>query len=319
MKLLLSLFSIPALTLLNGGQVLTNPQFFDMGSVSYFRASPDKGIQEETVTDDTARLVSHQFSFTEGPAVDKQGNIFFTDQPNNRIWEYDTSGQLSLFLQNSGRSNGMYFDKEGNLLSCADGHNEIWSISSDKEIKSLLNNFHGGTFNGPNDIWVNPLNDAIFFTDPYYKRDYWTIPHPHMSKERVYYWNRNTRNPVVVESDLKKPNGIIGTPDGKFLYIADIGGNRTYRYEIRPSGRLSHKQLFVKQGSDGMTIDNKGDIYLTGNGVTIYNKEGKLIQHIAIHEPWTANVCIGGKQNNILFITASQSIYTLRLKVKGVQ
>ncbi len=78
------------------------------------------------------------------------------------------------------------------------------------------------------------------------------------------------------------------------------------------------QQLFAEQGSDGMTIDNLGNIYLTGNGVTVYSPEGKKIEHITIPEDWTANICFGGKDRNILFITASKSVYTLPMKVKGV-
>ena len=123
----------------------------------------------------------------------------------------------------------------------------------------------------------------------------------------------------MVANDLEKPNGIIGTPDGKQLYIADIGANKTYKYSINPDGMLSNKTLFTEQGSDGMTIDNKGNIYLTGDGVTVYNQAGKKILHIPINQPWTANVCFGGANKNILFITASTAVYTLLMNVKGVQ
>ncbi|MFD0793763.1 SMP-30/gluconolactonase/LRE family protein [Mucilaginibacter litoreus] len=78
-------------------------------------------------------LVSRQFTFTEGPAVDKQGNIFFTDQPNNHIWESDINGKLSVFIDKAGRANGMYFDTKNNLIACADEHNQVWQISPNKK------------------------------------------------------------------------------------------------------------------------------------------------------------------------------------------
>jgi gluconolactonase len=87
------------------------------------------------------KLVSNQFKFTEGPAVDKKGNVFFTDQPNDKIWKYSTDAQLTVFLDKTGRSNGMYFDKKGNLLTAADEKNELWSISPDKKITVLLDNY----------------------------------------------------------------------------------------------------------------------------------------------------------------------------------
>ncbi|WP_224746492.1 SMP-30/gluconolactonase/LRE family protein [Mucilaginibacter rigui] len=97
---------------------------------------------------ETPQLVSKQFAFTEGPAVDKEGNIFFTDQPNNKIWKYDTDGKLSVFMDNAGRANGTYFDGEGNLIACADEHNQLWRIKPDGKVKVLLNNSEGSLFNG---------------------------------------------------------------------------------------------------------------------------------------------------------------------------
>src|ERR1041384_3756470 len=98
----------------------------------------------------TLKEISHQFTFTEGPAADQQGNVYFTDQPNNNIWKYDVNGSLSLFLDRAGHSNGMTFDRHGNLLTCADENNELWSISPDKQVTVLLDNFEGKRLNGPN-------------------------------------------------------------------------------------------------------------------------------------------------------------------------
>lgn len=265
------------------------------------------------------RLISNQFKFTEGPATDKYGNVYFTDQPNDKIWKYGTDGKLSVFLDKTGRSNGLYFDKKGNLISCADEKNELWSIDPKGKVTVLLSDYKGRLFNGPNDLWIHPVNGGIYFTDPLYKREYWTRQGERLEKEQVYYFPANKKEPVVAASNAEKPNGIIGTPDGKFLYVADIGGNKTYKYKINADGTLQSPQLFAEQGSDGMTIDNQGNIYLTGKGVTVYNVEGKQIEHIDIPAPWTANVCFGGKNRDKLFITASESVYVLDMQVKGVQ
>ena len=130
------------------------------------------GQQSETIAKDAKpTLISSQFSFTEGPAVDRQGNIFFTDQPNNKIWKYDTHGKLSVFLDSSGRSNGMYFDSKGNLITCADEQNQLWLISPKGKVTLLLKDFKGHQFNGPNDIWIDH-KDGVYFTDPWFQRDY---------------------------------------------------------------------------------------------------------------------------------------------------
>jgi gluconolactonase len=122
-----------------------------------------------------------------------------------------------------------------------------------------------------------------------------------------------------VINDLKQPNGIIGTPDGKTLYVADIKAGKTYKYLIQADGSLTGKTLFASMGSDGMTIDKKGNIYLTGKGVTVFNSKGEKIDHIPVDAGWTANVCFGGKEMKTLFITASESFYGLKMKVAGVR
>jgi gluconolactonase len=264
------------------------------------------------------KLISSQFSFTEGPAVDKKGNIFFTDQPNDKIWKYGTDGTLSVFMEKSGRSNGLYFDRKGNLLACADENNELWSVSPNKKITVLLKQLNGKKLNGPNDLWVHPRG-TIYFTDPYYQRPWWTRKKADIEGEKVYLFREKDKELVIATEDVVKPNGIVGTPDGNYLYVADIGAGKTYRYTIEKDGGLVNRELFAEQGSDGITLDNRGNLYLTGNGVTVYNPAGKKILHIPVPAKWTANVCFGGRERNILFITASESVYTLAMKVKGVE
>jgi len=264
------------------------------------------------------KKISDQFSFTEGASVDKQGNVFFTDQPNDKIWKYDTQGKLSVFLDKTGRSNGTYFDRKGNLLTCADEKDELWSIDPKGKVTVLLKDFEGHRFNGPNDLWED-LNGGIYFTDPYYQRPYWDRTSPDIKGEKVYYLSKEKKQAVIVADDLEQPNGIVGTPDGKFLYVADIKAGKTYKYKINADGSLSDKQLFCEQGSDGMTLDNEGNVYLTGDGVTVYNKGGEKIEVVKVPSQWTANLCFGGKNKNILFITASESVYTIEMRVRGVE
>ncbi|GAB3752647.1 SMP-30/gluconolactonase/LRE family protein [Spirosoma pomorum] len=266
----------------------------------------------------TLQRVSDQFSFTEGPAVDKDGNVYFTDQPNNKIWHYSTDGKLSLFMDNAGRSNGMYFDKAGNLISCADANNELWSISPDKKVTVLMSGYQGKRLNGPNDVWVDAKGNC-YFTDPFYKRDYWTHSGPEVDGQNLFFLPKGKKDPILFDGNYKRPNGIIGTPDGKTLYVADIGDSKTYKYQINGDGSLSNRQLFTNQGSDGMTLDEKGNVYLTGKGVMVYNPAGELILTIPVPEGWTGNICFAGKDRKTLFITASKSVYTLNMQVAGAQ
>lgn len=256
------------------------------------------------------------FSFTEGPASDRQGNVYFTDQPNDRILKWSTDGKLSTFMQPCGRSNGLCFDSQGKLWACADEKNELWCIDSTGKSQVVVKDFEGKLLNGPNDIWLRP-DSGIYFTDPYYKRPYWKRGPKEIVKECVYYLTPDHKKLTCVVDDLKQPNGIIGTADGKALYVADIGAGKTYSYAVQPEGPLTNKKLFCEMGSDGMTIDSAGNVYLTGRGVTVFDKTGKQIEHIDVPEGWTANACFGGADQQTLFITASKGLYAIRTQVRG--
>jgi gluconolactonase len=259
------------------------------------------------------------FSFTEGPAVDKEGNVYFTDQPNNRIHKWDAkSGAISVFLEPSGRANGLFVDNEGNLIACADEEFQLWRISPQKEITVLVYDYKGKKLNGPNDVWADSKG-GIYFTDPYYQRPYWDRKAPEMKEQRVYYFNPEGTELRIVAEDLVQPNGIIGSPDGSTLYVADIGDKKTYSYSITKDGSLARRKLLVEMGSDGMTLDNRGNLYLTGDGVTIVNEKGGKIHHIPVPQSWTTNVTFGGPEQKTLFITAMGSVYTLEMNVHGVR
>ncbi|WP_316751557.1 SMP-30/gluconolactonase/LRE family protein [Pedobacter gandavensis] len=267
---------------------------------------------------DELKLIASDFSFTEGCSPDKEGNVFFTDQPNDKIWKYSTAGKLSVFLDKSGRANGTYFDPKGNLVACADINGELWAIKPNGKIKVLLADFEGKQFNGPNDLWINTKGE-IYFTDPYYKRDYWTRTAGDLSSNDVYYLPKGAKQARRVADGMIRPNGIVGTADGKSLYVADIGAGKTYRYSIESNGDLVGKQFLMEYGSDGMTLDEKGNIYLTArNGVLIFNDKGQMIARIKVpHGP--SNLCFSGRDKDVLFITAREAIYTLPMKVKGIE
>ncbi|CAN5525905.1 SMP-30/gluconolactonase/LRE family protein [soil metagenome] len=263
-------------------------------------------------------LISAQFSFTEGPAADKAGNVFFTDQPNNKIWKFDTKGKISLFAENAGRANGMYFDASGNLITCSDEKNQLLSINPEGKISVLVNDFKGHQLNGPNDCWIDKKG-GVYFTDPYYQRDYWERKNPDtaLGGQKVYYLAKKSKKAIVAAEDFKKPNGIVGTSNGKNIFVSDIGAGKIYKYTIGADGSLSDRQLFVQNLADGMTTDNTGNLYLAGNGVTIYTASGIKLQHIDVPAKWTANICFGGSDHDILFITASESVFIMPMKVKG--
>lgn len=282
--------------------------------------SAQESSSGEKVTAPGAKLqkLAGEFSFTEGPTADSAGNVFFTDQPNNRIMKWSVDGKLTTFLQPAGRANGMYFLTDDRLIACADEKMELWSIDREGKHTVLANEFEGKKLNGPNDVWARPQG-GLYFTDPFYKRPWWEHDRMPQDGQHVYYLPSEESKPRRVADDLRQPNGIIGTSDGRSLYVADIGARKTYRYNIQDDGSLSNKTLFCEMGSDGMTLDSQGNVYLTGRGVFVYNPAGKQIEHIEVPESWTANVSFGGKERDTLFITASKGLYSIRLQVKGAK
>jgi len=263
-------------------------------------------------------LISDQFTFTEGPAADSEGNVLFTDQPNDQIVRYDfKTNEISTWLKPAGRSNGLFYASEQRLIACADNQNELWEIdTSSKEKRVLAKTYRGRNFGGPNDCWVDQ-DGAIYFTDPLYKRPYWTqtIPDDH---PRGVYRVAPDGEVTQVAGDLVQPNGIIGDPQQRILYVADISAGKTYRYRIAEDGTLQEKTLFCESGSDGMTIDREGNVYLTGRGVTVFNPKGEKITNIPVPRGWTANVTFAGPDRRHLFITAGDSVFVIKTEMQGL-
>lgn len=261
-------------------------------------------------------LVSDQFAFTEGPAADQNGNIYFTDQPNDKIylWNWQTN-KVSVFSDKTGRANGTYVDKDNNLITMSDEKGEIWKFNPNKTHEILNKNIEGKRMNGPNDLWIDAAG-GFYFTDPLYERNYWQNFVQEIPEKNLYY--RQNSGTITKLDTFVQPNGIIGSEKLKKLYVSDIDAGKTYVYDIVGNGQLNNKKLFCEMGSDGMTLDEKGNLYLTNKGVTVFNPKGEKILHIPVNEEWTANVTFGGKNNKTLFITASKSVYTMEMNVKGI-
>lgn len=262
-----------------------------------------------------AKQIAGDFKFTEGPAVDAEGNVYFTDIPEAKIWIWTVNNEMELFKENSGGANGLYFDKHQNLWICEGWEGQISKISPEGSYEVVASTYKGKRFNQPNDIWPDAKGGA-YFTDPEYNEN----PDLPQGGMHVYYIQPNHSEVIRVTEDLVKPNGIIGTPDGKTLYITDHGDDKTFSYTIEENGNLSNKTLFTNVGGDGMTIDQNGSIYLTTTGkkaIDVFNKNGDLYYSIALHQQ-PSNVCFGGKNRDELFITARTSIYKIKLDAKGV-
>jgi gluconolactonase len=254
--------------------------------------------------------VAGSFQFTEGPAVDSNGNVYFSDVNAGKIYKWSSDGSVSVFLEGLSKPNGLMFDKSGNLIACEGGNGRLISIDAQGQITVLVDQYNGLRFNEPNDLWIDPQG-GIYFTDPAYQS---TVV---QDGEHVYYLLPDRSQVMRVINDLVKPNGLVGTADGKMLYVADHGAGQTFAYDVNSDGTLANKHLFAPTGSDGMGLDSSGKLYLiTPNKVQTFDANGNHLQDIPTQENPT-NVAFGGADHLTLFITARTMVYTAQMSAQN--
>ncbi len=260
------------------------------------------------------------FQFTEGPAADAEGNVFFSDIPNSRINKIDTAGKLSVFREPSNHTNGTMFNAAGELVCCEmDGR--ISAVSRDgKTVRPLADGYQGKRFNAPNDLVIDRTG-GVYFTDPHFR-----APEPlPQGVTAVYYIAPDGKVSRLID-DLKAPNGVILSPDEKTLYVIPSLQEEMMAYAVEAPGKLGKGRVFcrLKQaegksgaGGDGLTVDAKGNLYITsGLGLQVFSPDGKALGIIAFPEQ-PANVTFGGKDRKTLYVTARTSVYTVAMEAVG--
>jgi len=249
--------------------------------------------------------VSGTYQFTEGPVTSKDGSVYFSDINAGKIYKWSPDGSVNIFVEGLNVPNGLAFDSADNLVVCEGGNGRLISITHEGVISVVADLYNGIRFNEPNDLWIDPQG-GIYFTDPAYN-----LPVVQQG-ENVYYVPPMGGQVIRVVENLVKPNGIEGSKDGKKLYIADWGANQTYVYDINSDASLSNRQLFVASGSDGLALDDLGNLYLTiPNQVSIYDTSGQLVLEILTPENPT-NLTFAGLNGSTLFITARTAVYTVQ-------
>jgi gluconolactonase len=301
---------------------------------------PEGLVAKETVAAPAAVLC-----FLEGPAVDADGNVFFSDIAGNRILKMDAKGTVTTFRADSGRTNGNCFDAEGRLISCEGGEQGpgrrriVRTDMKTGEVTVLTDKFEGKRYNSPNDCCVD-AKDRIWFTDPRYGADRSDLE---MDVEAVYRIDTDGKvHRMLTQKEINRPNGIVVSPDDKTLYVIDShpkeGGNRKiWAFDLSANGSLSKQRLvydFGKgRGGDGMRVDMKGNLWVAaginrsrGNtgetldvpaGVYVISPEGKLLGRIPIPEDLTTNVAFGGPERKTLYVTAGRTLYKFPVRVSG--
>ena len=253
------------------------------------------------------------FRFTEGPAADKRGDVYFTDIPNHRIHKVDHAGKLTTFRENSNRANGLMFNRAGELVACEGGTGRVVAIAPDgKKVRVLADRYKGKRLNQPNDLVIDKRG-GIYFTDPEFggkaKKPQGTFA--------VYYIAAPGKLTRVVES-LPKPNGVILSPDEKTLYVVPSGSEDVMAYPVEGPGKLGPGRVFFRlKGGDGLTVDKTGNLYITSSlGIQIVSPQGKLVRILKFPEK-PSNVTFGGKDRRTLYVTARTSLYLLRVEATG--
>ena len=262
------------------------------------------------------RQIATGYGFTEGPAADRQGNVYFSDGQNDSIYFYEVGKEVTTFVSDSTDANGMMFNSKGELYVCEGAAYHIVAFDVETKKKRVLAREIDGThFNEPNDLTIDEV-DGFYFTDPNYRhRGQKTV-----MKEDVYYVSPDGKV-TRVSTICKKPNGILLTADGKTLYLADNGAGLVYKYDVTAPGVLANETKWIDLGAgpDGMTLDEHGNLYVACGraGIKVYSPDGKSIGTIKV--PYASNCVFGGKDFKTLYVTSRDTFLGIETKVRGIK
>jgi len=285
-------------------------------------------------------------AFTEGPAVDAEGNVFFSDIVNNRIMKRSAGGELSVWRADSGRANGNMFDAQGRLVTCegaefGDGGRRRITRTDMRTgtVEVLTDRYEGKRYNSPNDLVIDDRG-RIFFTDPRYKEE--RQDELEMSVEAVYRLDPDGRVVrILSQPAVQKPNGITLSPDNRTLYLVDSspapGGNRKiWAFDLSsdavPSGQRLVYDFAPGRGGDGMRTDADGNLWIAAGitrarhanetavvppGVYVVTPKGELLGRIPVPEDAITNLAFGGPDLKTLYIVSGKSLFSIRVAVAG--
>lgn len=261
--------------------------------------------------------------FTEGPVVDQEGNLYFSDGPNDRIMKLSADKKLTEFRKPCGRANGLTLNREGRLLLCQSGGpgggRRVTRLEKDGSETVMAAMYEGRPFNAPNDLCVDGKG-RVYFTDPNFGQ-------PHEASQPVagVYRIDAPAEVTLIIKDLQRPNGIVISPDSTILYVSDRGTQKLHRYRVSDAGELQADGILYDfapdRGIDGMRLDERGNVWAAAGkdattGLFVISPTGKLLLHKPMPE-FSTNLAFGGKDRRDLYFTASTSVYHMRTKVAG--
>ncbi len=267
------------------------------------------------------------FMFTEGPVWDASQNcLFFSDIPANKMWKWSEAKGAELFREPSGKSNGLTFDKQGRLIACEHANRRVSRTEKDGTVKTIADNYNGKKLNSPNDVVVKS-DGSIYFTDPPYglTAEFGNLGEQELPFQGVYRLSPDGKTLTLLIDDFDRPNGLAFSPDESLLYIDDTERVHVRVFDVKPDGTITNGRIFSDLKSDaegnvdGMKVDSEGNVYVTGpGGISIFDPSGKKLGIIEMPEV-SANLAWGEDDWKTLFITASTSVYRIRLSVTGIK
>ncbi|SFJ60875.1 SMP-30/gluconolactonase/LRE family protein [Planctomicrobium piriforme] len=271
------------------------------------KPAPQKARIDIVIEGEDWQEVSSGHKFTEGPAVNEQGEVFFSDVPNGKVHKIALDGKVTLFAENCPGINGLMFGPDGKLYGCENGSKQIVRFSPDGKKETVVD---GVTCN---DL-VLLANGNGYFTDPTNKQVWFFTP---------------AGEKKVVDTGIERPNGIIVSPDQTLLTVADSVGRMTYSFQIQPDGSLAAKQTYgwlhvpddaVRSGADGMTVDTLGNLYVcTRMGIQVLDQPGRVNLILDRPQPGSvSNVVFGGPNLDTLYATAKDKVFKRKVKTKGL-
>lgn len=284
--------------------------------------------------------VATSVSFTEGPAADRDGNVYFTELVGQRIMKLSAAGVLSTVRERSNNANGLLVDPQGRLVACEGAESaRTGELVKHKpqvtrtdlrsgKMEVLADSYQGKPFVGPNDVTIDSKG-RLYFTDLPGGAVYRIDGPGHLAR-------------ILAAPEVQRPNGIQISPDDKQLYLIEAnqaeGGARMIRaYDLRPDGTVAnmrvHYNFYPGRSGDGMSIDSQGNLYvsagmnqLRGTSETLANKagvyvispQGKLLKFIPIPEDFITNNAFGGPEMKTLYVTAGKTLYKVRTDIAGL-
>jgi sugar lactone lactonase YvrE len=266
-------------------------------------------LQNILISGEGWTLVAEGYTFTEGPAANAKGEVFFNDIPNNTTYKIALDGKVSVFLDDPKKANGQAFGPDGRLYAVASGSEQVLAYDAGGKAAVIAEGFRG------NDLVVR--HDGGMYV---------TNPGTNNAPSKVWYISPSGEKRVVDEG-LKFSNGVTLSPDQTLLYVADSRSHWVYSYQVQTDGTLVAKQRYDHlhvpdnaddSGADGMRVDRDGRLYVaTRMGIQVCDQAGRVNCIIPTPNGRIANLCFGGENFDVLFATCGDKVYRRKVKVKG--